>query len=117
MLRKYYDLLLSSFPQDPGVAEQRLHINSSLAPPNCQDSQLSNQLILDHYITMLALSSEQCSPSLFCKMMSVIIGNTDITAKLENGMGFELLYFLCCLLYSYVCSKKKLLLQWSRNLY
>ena len=85
MLRKYYNLLLNSFPQDPSVTEQRLHINSNLALPNHPDSQFSNQLILDHYITMLALSSEQCTPSLFCKMMSVIIGNTDITAKLENG--------------------------------
>jgi len=86
VLRKYYDLLLSSFPQDPHVTEERLHVHSRLAPPSCPDSQLSNQLILDRYITMLTLSSEQCTPSLFCKMMTIIIGNTDITTKLENGM-------------------------------
>ncbi|XP_065910070.1 uncharacterized protein [Dysidea avara] len=86
VLRRYYDLLLSSFPQDPGITEQRLHINSSLAPPSHPDSQSSNQLILDHYITMLALSSEKCTPSSFCMTMSIIIGNTDITDNLENDL-------------------------------
>jgi len=88
VLRKYYDILLNSFPEDLSVTRQRLYVNLNPAPPcSHPDAQMTNQMVLDHYITMLALSSEQCIPSLFCMTMSIITGNTDIMASLEIGMN------------------------------
>jgi len=95
VLRKYYNSLLGSFPQDPYVTQQRIHTSSipvsSVSPslPNQStkvDPLSVNQAILDHFIIMMAVSLEENAPSVFCLAMSIIIGNMDITRNLEMGM-------------------------------
>jgi len=92
VLRKYYSLLLGSFPQDPYVTLQRIHTSSVPVIPSLPNQSTEveplaiNQAILDHFIIMLAVSSEENAPSVFCLAMTIIIGNTDITRNLEIGM-------------------------------
>ncbi|XP_065910083.1 uncharacterized protein [Dysidea avara] len=92
VLRKYYDSLLNSFPQDPRVTHQRIHTSSipiSPSPPH-QSTEVNplavNRAILDNFIIMVALSPEENASSVFCMVMSIIIGNTDITRNLEMDL-------------------------------
>ena len=91
VLKRYYDSLWRSFPQDPNIVRERCRTDLTPTKPLPLDHevgldfQVRNKSILDHLITTFVLSNGTCSPFSFCMVLNTIIGKNDITRNLERG--------------------------------